>query len=105
MVENQATRFVQGLDPARYSTMQTHLMNELNNGCDIYPTDLTSAVTKANRWLVPSARGPQDVVQYAAFSALKSKQGDKKDKKTHDYKAPTKGAPAAGSSPWTNRVA
>ena len=55
--ENKATRFVQGLDPARYSTMQTHFMNELNNGRDIYPTDLTSAVCKANRWLVPSARG------------------------------------------------
>ena len=92
--ENQATRFVQGLDPARYSTMQTHFMNELNNGRDIYPTDLTSAVCKANRWLVPSARGPQDVAQHTAFSLLKSKQGDKKDKKTHDRKASTKGAPA-----------
>ena len=47
--ENQATRFVQGLDPARYSTMQTHFMSELNNGRDIYPTDLTSALCKANR--------------------------------------------------------
>ena len=59
-------------------------MNELNNGHDICPTDLTSAVSKANRWLVPSARGPQDVAQHAAFSASKFKQGDKKDKKTHE---------------------
>ena len=51
--EIQATRFVQGLDPSRYSTMQTHFMNELNNGRDIYPTDLVSAVSKANRWLIP----------------------------------------------------
>ena len=50
---------------------------------DIYPTDLTSAVCKANRWLVPSARGPQDVAQHTAFSLLKSKQGGEKDKKTH----------------------
>ena len=92
--ENQATRFVQGLDPAKYSTMQTHFMNELNNGRDICPTDLTSAVCKANRWLVPSARGPQDVAQHTAFSLLKSKQGDKKNKKAHDRKASTKGAPA-----------
>ena len=53
-----------------------------------------SAVCKANRWLVPSARGPQDVAQHTAFSLLKSKQGDKKDKNTHDHKASTKGAPA-----------
>ena len=69
--------------------MQTHFMNELNNG-----TDFTSAVCKANRWLVPSARGPQDVAQHTAFSLLKSKQADKKDKKPHDRKASTKGAPA-----------
>ena len=74
--------------------MQAHFMNELNNRRDIYPTDLISAVSGANRWLVPSARGPQDVAQNAAFSALKFKQGDKKDKKTHDCQAPTKGAPA-----------
>ena len=86
--ENQAMRSVQGLDPARYSTTQTHFMNELNNGRDIYPTDLTSAVCKANRWVVQSARGPQDV----ASSLLKSKQGDQMDKKTHDRKASTKGA-------------
>ena len=65
--KNQAMRFVQGLDPARYSTMQMHFMNELNNGRDIYPTDLTSAVCKANRWLVPSARGPQDVAQHSVL--------------------------------------
>ena len=76
--ENQATRLVQGLDPARYSTIQTHFMNELNNVRDVYPTDLTSTVSKANRWLVPSARGLQDVAQHTAFNALKSKQGDKK---------------------------
>ena len=71
--EIQATRFVQGLDPSRYSTMQTHFMNELNNGRDIYPTDLVSGVSKANRWLIPSSKGPQDVAQHAAFSALKTK--------------------------------
>ena len=66
-------------------------MNELNNGPDIYPTDLTSAVSKANSSLVPSARGPQDVAQHAAFSDLL--KGIKKDKKKRDLKAPTNGAP------------
>ena len=79
--EIQATLFLQGLNPSRYSTMQTHFMNELNNGRDIYPTDLVSAVSKANRWLIPSSKGPQDVAQHAAFSALKTKAADKKDKK------------------------
>ena len=73
--------------------MQTHFMNELNNGRDIWPTDLTSAVSKANSSLVPSARDPQDVAQHAAFSALQSKKGIKKDKKKRDLKAPTNGAP------------
>ena len=77
-------------------------MNELNNGGDIYPTDLASAMSKANRWLVPTVRGLQDVAQHAAFSALKSKQGDKKDKKAHDRKAPTKGAPAHKAENLTN---
>ena len=53
--------------------MQTHFMNELNNGQDIYPTDLVSAVSKANRWLIPSSRGTHDVAQHAAFGALKTK--------------------------------
>ena len=82
------------LDPARYSTMQTHFMNEPNNGRNIYPIDLTSAVSKVNRWLAPSARGPQNVAQHAAFCALKFEQDDKKDKKPHDRKALSKGAPA-----------
>ena len=91
--EIQATRFVQGLDSSRYATMQTHFMNELNNGRDIYPTDLTSAVSKANRWLIPSSRGPQDVAQHAAFSVLKTKTAEKKVRKTTDQKpsAATKG--------------
>ena len=93
--EIQATRFVQGLDPSRYSTMQTHFMNELNNGRDIYPTDLVSAVSKANRLLIPSSKCPQDVALHAAFSALKTKAADKKDKKTSDRKsaAVAKGSP------------
>ena len=94
--EIQATRFVQGLDSSRYSTMQTHFMNELNNGRDIYPTDLASAVSKANRWLIPSSRGPQDVAQHAAFSALKTKAEERKVKKTPNQKplAVTKGGTA-----------
>ena len=59
-------------------------MNELNNGRDIYPTDLTSAVSKANQWLIPSSKGPQDVAQHAAFSALKTKTAEKKVRKTTD---------------------
>ena len=76
--------------------MQTHFMNELNNGRDIYPTDLVSAVSKANRWLIPSSKGPQDVAQHAAFSALKTKAADTKDNKTSDRKsaAAAKGSPA-----------
>ena len=56
-------------------------------------TDLTSAVSKANRWLIPSSRGPQDVAQHAAFSALKTKAEEKKVRKTTDQKpsAATKG--------------
>ena len=75
--------------------MQTQFMNELNNGRDIYPTDLVSAVSKANQWLIPSSIGPHDVAQHAAFSALETKAADKKDKKTSDRKsaAAAKGSP------------
>ena len=94
--EIQATRCVQGLDSSRYSTMRTHFMNELNNGRDIYPTDLASAVSKANRWLIPSSRGPQDVAQHAKFSALKTKAEENKVKKIPNQKlsAVTKGGTA-----------
>ena len=44
--------------------------------------------------LVLIGRSSEDVAQHTAFSLLKSKQGDKKDKKTHDRKASTKGAQA-----------
>ena len=93
--EIQAIQFVQGLNPSRYSTMQPHFRNELNNGQDIYPTDLVSAVSKANRWLISSSKSPQAVAQHAAFSAFKTKVADKKDKKTSDRKsaAATKGSP------------
>ena len=45
----QAMRFIQGLDSARYATMQTSFANELHNGRDLYPTDLPTAVLKASR--------------------------------------------------------
>ena len=86
--ETQATRFMQGLDHARYSSLQTYLINELNNGRDIYPTDLGSAISKAKRWLIPSSRGPQDVAQHAAFGLLK-KPGEKEKPKGKDSKKPS----------------
>ena len=80
--ETQATRFMQGLDHARYSSLQTYLINELNNSRDIY---LGSAISKAKRWLIPSSRGPQDVAQHAAFGLLK-KPGEKEKPKGKDSK-------------------
>ena len=70
----QAMCFLQGLDSARYSTMQTSFANELHNGRDIYPTDLPTAVLKASRWMV-SGRSTQDSLR--ALAATKSKKGGK----------------------------
>ena len=44
-----ATTYIQGLDPARYTDMLTYLQNELNNGRDLSPTELTSALAKASK--------------------------------------------------------
>ena len=70
----QAMRFIQGLDSARYATMQTSFANELHNGRDLYPTDLPTAVLKASRWMV-SGRNTQDPLR--ALAATKSKKGGK----------------------------
>jgi hypothetical protein len=67
-------RFIQGLDSARYATMQTSFANELHNGSDLYPTDLPTAVLKASRWMV-SGRNTQDSLR--ALAATKSKKGGK----------------------------
>ena len=40
----QAMRFIQGLDSARYATMQTSCANGLHNGRDLYPTDIVAVV-------------------------------------------------------------
>ena len=70
----QAMRFIQGLDSARYATMQTSFANELHNGRDLYPTDLPTAVLKSSRWMV-SGRTPQD--SFSALAVTKSKKGGK----------------------------
>ena len=70
----QAMRFIQGLDSARYATMQTSFANELHNGRDLYPTDLPTAVLKASRWMV-SGRTPQD--SFRALAVTKPKKGGK----------------------------
>ena len=74
LAATQAMRFIQGLDSARYATMQTSFANELHNGRDLYPTDLPTAVLKASRWMV-SGRTPQD--SFRALAATKPKKGGK----------------------------
>jgi hypothetical protein len=61
----QAMRFIQGLDNARYSSMQTSFANDLHHGGDLVPTDLPSAVLKASRWMV-SGKSPQDPLRALA---------------------------------------
>jgi hypothetical protein len=70
-----------GLDNARYSSMQTSFANELQNGLDLYPTDLPIAVLKASRWMV-SGKSPQDPLRaLAASKSSKDSKGTKdKDK-------------------------
>ena len=46
-------------------------MNEPNSRHDIYPTDLTSAVSKANRWPVPRT-SPQSVHTVARLATTSS---------------------------------
>ena len=92
----QAMRFIQGLDSARYATMQTSFANELHNGRDLYPTDLPTAVLKASRWMV-SGRTPQD--SFRALAATKPKKGgkgtgEKEDKEKSKPKKDDKEKPA-----------
>lgn len=74
----QAMRFIQGLDNARYASMQTSFANELHNGRDLYPTDLPSAVLKASRWMV-SGKSSQDSLR--ALAATKGGKGVKEKAK------------------------
>jgi hypothetical protein len=78
----QAMRFIQGLDNARYSSMQTSIANELHNGRDLYPVDLPRAVLKASRWMV-CGKSSQD--------SLRALAGTKKDNKGAKDKLKTKG--------------
>ena len=55
-----ATGFIQGLDAARYSDLLTYFSNEYSNGRDLYPTDLTSAIGKAPKWLISGPEGPRE---------------------------------------------
>ena len=74
--EQQAMRFIQGLEHARFSSLQTHLANELNmpHGRDLYPSDLDSAAAQASRWLIAGTKGPQDVhTSFALLSKEKAK--------------------------------
>jgi hypothetical protein len=80
----QAMRFIQGLDNARYSSMQTSFANELHNGRDLYPTDLPSAVLKASRWMV-SGKSSQDSLR--ALAATKSGKDSKSTKDKDKSKA------------------
>lgn len=75
----QAMRFIQGLDNARYTTMQTSFANELHNGRDLYPTDLPSAVLKASRWMV-SGRTTQDSLRALATTKTSKDSKGSKDK-------------------------
>ena len=65
-----ATTYIQGLDPARYTEMHTYLHNELSNGRDLFPTDLTSAISKASKWLVASPKGPREAAQNSVYGAV-----------------------------------
>jgi hypothetical protein len=81
----QAMRFIQGLDNARYSSMQTSFANELHNGRDLYPTDLPTAVLKAFRWMV-SGKSTQDSLR--ALAATKGGKDGKGAKDEVKSKAP-----------------
>ena len=88
--EMQAMRFIQGLEHARFSSLQTHLANELNmpHGRDLYPADLDSAAGQASKWLIAGSKGPQDV--HTSFAFIKDKPAKKKaPPPTPSYCSPT----------------
>jgi hypothetical protein len=83
----QAMRFTQGLDSARYGTMQAYFSNEMMLKRDLYSNDLSTAAEIASTWMISSGKGHHDVVQHAAFGTFKNKPDkkpkDKKDDKGH----------------------
>ena len=84
----QAMRFIQGLDNARYSSMQTSFANELHNGRDLYPTDLASAVLKASRWMVSGKTSQDPLRALAATKSSKDSKGAKDNKGAKDRGKP-----------------
>jgi hypothetical protein len=89
--KTRGMRFIQGLDSARYSSMQTSFANELNNGRDLYPTDLPSAVLKASRWMVSGKSSQDSLRALAATKSGKDSKGDE-DKDKSKTKGDTKSA-------------
>lgn len=81
----QAMRFTQGLDSARYGTMQAYFANEMMLKRDLYSHDLSTAAEIASTWMISSGKGHQEAVQHAAFSTIKQKP-DKKLKDKNDDK-------------------
>ena len=79
----QAMRFTQGLDSARYGTMQAYFANEMMLKRDLYSHDLSTAAEIASTWMVFSGKSHHEAVQHAAFSTFKQKP----DKKLKDKKA------------------
>jgi hypothetical protein len=99
--ESQGMRFIQGLDNARYSSMQTSFANELHNGLDLYPTDLSSAVLKASRWMVSGKSSQDSLRALAGTKRGKDSKGDK-DKDKSKTKGDTKPAVKCDSCGRTN---
>ncbi len=47
---NLALRYINNLDPARYSTLLVDLKNDVSKGTDSYPTTLVDAFNLAMKW-------------------------------------------------------
>lgn len=67
-----AMRFTQGLDPAKYGSMQNTFTNELHFGRDLYPVDLASAISNASKYQPTSNRGHETAYPHTVFGALKA---------------------------------
>ena len=68
--ESLAITYIQGLDPSKFSDLPTYLYNELSNGRDLFPTDLSSAGSKVSKWLVSSPKGSREAAQHSAYGAV-----------------------------------
>ena len=77
--ESLSITYIQCLEPSKYSDFLIYLHNELSNGRDIFPTDLTGPVSKASKWLVSSPKGPNT-----------EKKKDKEKGKTKDKEKDSK---------------